>query len=156
MQIVLYQFLKTYTYLSHKTLLHSISRKIGFTIQIVVHKFVSKTSTKKNPHVWNKLVPLIPRYAGMHRIITKEYRVHVKHMEKISIQVGSHNVRLVDPFQTDLAGPKKNVTSPFIIQPILTKLKINWNLLVCLHKGWQNSPKQDVKLFRSATESGCL
>jgi hypothetical protein len=67
--------------------------------------------------------PLIPRYAGMRRISTKEYGVHAKYTEIISIQFGSHNVRLVDPFQTDLAGPRKNVTCPFMIQPILTKLK---------------------------------
>jgi hypothetical protein len=32
-------------------------------------------------------------------------------------------------FQTDLAGPRKNVTCPFMIQPILTKHKINKVLL---------------------------
>jgi hypothetical protein len=34
--------------------------------------------------------------------------------------------------QTDLAGPRKNVACPFVIKPILTKLKINKVLLALL------------------------
>jgi hypothetical protein len=40
---------KTNTNLLHTNSLHSILRKIGHVIQIVVHQFVHKTSAQKNP-----------------------------------------------------------------------------------------------------------
>ncbi len=52
---------KTNTNLLHTNSLHSISRKIGHIIQIVVHQFVRKTSAKKNSQVLKKLVPLNPQ-----------------------------------------------------------------------------------------------
>jgi hypothetical protein len=80
---------KTNTHLFHTNLLHSISRKIGHVIQIVVHQFVRKTSAKKNSSVKN-WSPFIPRYAGIRRISTKEkklipYKPYVcgKHVESI-------------------------------------------------------------------------
>ncbi len=42
---------KTNTNLSHTNLLHSILRKIGHVIQIVVHQFVHKTSAETNSSV---------------------------------------------------------------------------------------------------------
>jgi hypothetical protein len=59
-------------------------------------------------------------------------------------------------FQTDLAGPRKNFTYLFVIQPILTKLKINKVLLALSTKTLTNYPKQDVNFFRLAAESGCF
>jgi hypothetical protein len=43
--------------LLHKNSIHSISRKIGHVIQIVVHQFVHKTSAKKNTEVLKKIDP---------------------------------------------------------------------------------------------------
>jgi hypothetical protein len=36
----------------HTNSRHSILRKIGHVIQIVIHRFVCKTSAEKNPQVW--------------------------------------------------------------------------------------------------------
>jgi hypothetical protein len=47
-------------------------------------------------------------------------------------------------FQTDLAGPRKNVTCPFIIQPILTKVKINRVLLAL-----------STKMPKKFSQAGC-
>ncbi len=48
-----------------------------------------------------KWSPLIQRYAGMHKISTKERRLHAKHMEIIVYNLNNtipHNVHLVEPF----------------------------------------------------------
>jgi hypothetical protein len=42
---------KTNANLLHTNLIHSILRKIGHMIQIVVHQFVRKTKAEKNPNV---------------------------------------------------------------------------------------------------------
>jgi hypothetical protein len=55
---------KTNTHSLHTNLLHSISRKNGHVIQIVVHQFVCKTSAKKKSDVCKKLVPLYPQVCG--------------------------------------------------------------------------------------------
>jgi hypothetical protein len=47
----------------HTNSLHSISRKIGHVIQIVVHRFVHKTSSKKNLSL-KKTAPLYPQVCG--------------------------------------------------------------------------------------------
>ncbi len=52
---------KTNTNLLHTNLLHSILRKIGHVIQIVVHRFVHKTSAEKNSQVWKKMALLYPQ-----------------------------------------------------------------------------------------------
>ncbi len=54
--------------------MHSILRKIGHVIQIVVHQFVHKTSTKKNPKSEKNQSPYIPRYAQI-QISTKEKKI---------------------------------------------------------------------------------
>ncbi len=89
----------------HTNSLHSILHKIEHVIQIVVHQFVHKTTAKKYSFSLKKnQSPLIPRYAGIRKISTKEYREHAKHMEKISTIYSlnntiPHNVHLVNPFQ---------------------------------------------------------
>ncbi len=72
---------KTNTNSLHTNSIHSIlhenwtnSRKIGHVIQIVVHQFVHKTSAKKI-RVKKNWSPFIPRYAGIHRISTKEKKI---------------------------------------------------------------------------------
>jgi hypothetical protein len=71
-------------------LIHSILRKIGQVIQIVVHQFVHKTSAKKNLKSEKNQSPFIPRYAQIRRIGTKEKKmipnkpyVRKKHVESI-------------------------------------------------------------------------
>ncbi len=66
---------KTNTNLLHTNLIHSILRKIGHLIQIVVHQFVCKTSTKKNLKSEKHWSPFIPRYAWICRISTKEKKI---------------------------------------------------------------------------------
>jgi hypothetical protein len=73
---------ETNTNLLHTNLIHSIlhknrmiSCKIGHVIQIVVNQFVQKTSTKKNLKSEKNWSPFIPRYAGIHRISTKEKKI---------------------------------------------------------------------------------
>jgi hypothetical protein len=80
---------KTNTNLLHTNSIHSISRKIGHVIQIVVHQFVRKMSAEKILSV-KKWSPFIPRYMGICRISTKEkkmipYKPYVcgKHVESI-------------------------------------------------------------------------
>jgi hypothetical protein len=46
--------------------------KIGHVIQIVVHQHVPKMSAKTNPSLKKNWSSLIPRYAGIRRISTKE------------------------------------------------------------------------------------
>ncbi len=50
------------TNLLHTNLLHSISRKIGHVIQIVVHQFVHEMSAEKIR--LKKMVPLYPQVRG--------------------------------------------------------------------------------------------
>ncbi len=73
---------KTNTNLLHTNLIHSIShkthtilRKIGHVIQIVVHQFVHKTSAKKNLKSEKNWSPFLHRYAGICRISTKEKKI---------------------------------------------------------------------------------
>ncbi len=66
---------KTNTNLLHTNLIHSILRKTRHVIQIVVHQFVHKMSTKKNPKSEKNWTPFIPRYARIHRISTKEKKI---------------------------------------------------------------------------------
>jgi hypothetical protein len=54
--------------------------------QIVENQFVRKTTANKKLKSEKNQSSLIPRYVGIHKISTKEYRVHTKLMEKISIQ----------------------------------------------------------------------
>jgi hypothetical protein len=111
--------------LLHTNLIHSISRKnwtilhkIGQVIQIVVHQFVHKTSSKKKNLSEKKWSPFIPRYAGIRRISTKEKKmipykpyIHRKHVESILGTCKNmtkkvfnlnntipHSVHLVDPY----------------------------------------------------------
>ncbi len=63
---------KTNTNLLHTNLIHSILHKIGHVMQIVVHQFVCKTSSKKIPKSEVNQSPFIPRYAQIRRINTKE------------------------------------------------------------------------------------
>jgi hypothetical protein len=58
---ILSNWTKTSTNLLRTNSIHSISRKIGHVIQIVVHQFVCKTSAKKNSQVWKKTTPLHPQ-----------------------------------------------------------------------------------------------
>ncbi len=81
---------KTNTNLLHTNSIHSILRKIGHVIQIVVHQFVHKTSAKKIHKSVKYQPPFIPRYAEICRISTKEkkmipYKPYVrrKHVESI-------------------------------------------------------------------------
>ncbi len=73
---------KTDTNLLHTNSIHSISRKnqmisrkIGHVIQIVVHRFVPKTSVKKNLKSEKNRSPFIPRYARIRWISTKEKKI---------------------------------------------------------------------------------
>ena len=52
-----------------------ILRKIGQVIQIVVHQFVCKMSTKKNLNSEKNHSPFIPGYVQIHRISTKEKKI---------------------------------------------------------------------------------
>ena len=81
---------KTNTNLLHTNLIHSILRKIGQVIQIVVHQFVCKTSTKKNPKS-EKINPSLS--PGTHKYVESVLRrkklipykpyVRKKHVESI-------------------------------------------------------------------------
>ncbi len=66
---------ETNTNLLHTNWLHSILRKIGQVIQIIVHQFVHKMSAEKilSEKNWS---PFIPRYAGIRRISTKEKKIN--------------------------------------------------------------------------------
>jgi hypothetical protein len=64
---------KTKTHLLHTNSLHSILCKMGHVIQIVVHQFVHKTSTKKSALKKNQS-HFTPRYMGIRRISTKEIK----------------------------------------------------------------------------------
>ncbi len=63
---------KTNTNSLHTNSIHSILRKIGHVIQIVVHQFVHKTSAEKNPKSEKNWSPFIPRYAWICKNSTKE------------------------------------------------------------------------------------
>ena len=74
----------------HTNSLHSNSRKIGHMIQIVLHQFVRKTSAEKITKSVKNWSPFILRYAGIHRISTKEKKmipckpyIRGKHVESI-------------------------------------------------------------------------
>jgi hypothetical protein len=73
---------KTNTNLLHTNSFHSISHKIGHRIQIGVHQFVHKTTAKKFLESEINWSPLIPKYTGIRKISTKDYRVHTKHIKK--------------------------------------------------------------------------
>jgi hypothetical protein len=89
-------------------------------IQIVLHQFVRKTSAEKIPKSVKNWSPFILRYAGIHRISTKEKKmipckpyIRGKHVESILGTCKNmtkkvfnlndmilHSVRLVNPYHS--------------------------------------------------------
>jgi hypothetical protein len=84
------KYTKTNTNLLHTNSLHSTSRKIGHVIQIVVHKFVHKTSVEKNSCLKKIGPPLSPGTREYVELVLKRkklipYKLYVcrKHVESI-------------------------------------------------------------------------
>ncbi len=89
----------------HTNSLHTILRIFGHVIQLVVYQFVHKTTTKKFLILKKIKSDLIPRYAEIPKISTKEYEGCAKHMKKrctICINTLPGNLRIVDPLHCNM------------------------------------------------------
>ncbi len=121
---------KTNTNSLHTNLIHSILRKIGHMIQIVVHQYV-KWAPKKNPKSVKNWSPFIPRYVGICRISTKEkkmipYKPYVrgKHIESI---LGTHKNMTKKAFNLNNTIPHSvHLVAPC---PWLMRLVSMWEIM---------------------------
>jgi hypothetical protein len=100
MQIGLHQFviklIICYIQICYIQFCANWTRNTNFSTPICMENDIQKKFLK-SAKTWP---PLIPRYAGIHKISTKEYGVHAKHTEKIVYNLNNtipHNVCLVDP-----------------------------------------------------------